>query len=342
MKNFFFTESFWKDRLSFVLGLSFFLAAVLLPIFVRSNYIISVGVTCFLFAAFGVCWNMISGYGGQISWCHAAFVSIGAYTAMIMYRMLGFSPLLSIPVSMAIAFVVATLIGSVSFRYRGPFFSITTIAFAEIVRILLLYFNDLTGGSAGLTMPFTGANALNLMFSNDTPHYYVSIGVLGLMVFITARLEKSKTGYYLKAIKGDEDAAISLGIDTRRTKLRTFQLSGILTAAAGAFYISFINFAQPNGIAGMDFSVRIGSVAIIGGSGTVWGPVVGAFILIPLIEIANASMGAQGGAQLLYGAALIAVVVFQPKGILYFFVRQGSSAQRKKEKRTGDAEKTTQ
>ena len=295
---------------------------LLLPLGIQSNYIITVAVTCFLFSCFGVCWNMISGYGGQISWCHAVFVSIGAYTTILMNNLAGWSPFVAIPVSMALSFIISTVIGKISFRYRGPFFSITTIAFAEIVRVLLLNFRDFTGGSAGITRPYIGASFWNLMFKNDTPFYYISFGLMAGVVYITYRFEKSKTGYYLKAIKGDEDAAISLGIDTSRIKLTAFQLSAVLTAVIGVFYGAFINYVQPNTICGMDFSVQIGSVVIVGGLGTVWGSMIGAFILIPLIELANILLGAQGGAQLLYGLALIFVVIAQPRGVIYLFSKE--------------------
>lgn len=326
----------WKENLKLRTSLILLIvsaAVLLLPLFIHSNYIISVAVTCFLYSCFGVCWNMISGYGGQISWCHAVFVSIGAYTTILMNNKLGWSPFLAIPVSAAIAFVISTGIGKISFRYRGPFFSITTIAFAEIVRVSLLNFRDFTGGSAGITRPYLGASLWNLMFKNDTPFYYISFVLLVLVVYITFRFEKSKTGYYLKAIKGDEDAAISLGINTSRIKLTAFQLSAILTAIIGVFYAAFINYVQPNTVCGMDFSVKIGSVVIVGGMGTVWGSMVGAFILIPLIELANVLLGAQGGAQLLYGLALILVVIIQPKGVIYFFGKESRAAAKERRKK---------
>lgn len=135
-----------KGTLGFLLVL---LGVLLIVPFFTSNYIIGVGITIFFFAYFGSCWNLIGGYGGQVSWCHSAFVAIGAYTSLLMYVYLGVSPLISIFVSILIALVGATIIGKVSFRYRGPFFSITTIAFGEIMRVALLYFNQFTGGSAG-------------------------------------------------------------------------------------------------------------------------------------------------------------------------------------------------
>lgn len=306
-----------KQKKKTILLLVVSLVVLVLPMLIQSNYFISVAVNCFLFSCFGICWNLISGYGGQTSWCHAVFVSIGAYTTIITNNLFSWSPFLAIPISAAISWLISTVIGRISFRYRGPFFAITTIAFLEIFRVLLLNFRELTGGSAGISRPYTGENFWRLMFENDIPFYYISFVLMGVLVYITFQFEKSKTGYYLKAIKGDEDAAISLGIDTGRIKLTAFQLSAILTATVGVFYGAFINYVQPNTVCGMDLATKIGSVVIVGGIGTVWGSMIGAFVLIPLIELANIILGAQGGAQMLYGIALILVVIFEPLGIAH-------------------------
>ena len=294
-----------KGTLGFLLVL---LGALLIVPFFTSNYIIGVGITIFFFAYFGSCWNLIGGYGGQVSWCHSAFVAIGAYTSLLMYVYLGISPLISIFVSILIALVGATIIGKVSFRYRGPFFSITTIAFGEIMRVALLYFNQFTGGSAGKTIPYTGEDYLNLQFFTNKPFYYLSLACLVGIVLFSYHFSRSKMGYYLRAIKDDEDAAISVGIRTDRVKLRAFQLSAMFTAAVGVFYVFYLTYAQPDSICSNDFAVKIGATAIVGGVGTVLGPVAGAFLLISLIELGANIMGAIGGANIIYGIALVLTV----------------------------------
>ena len=286
------------------------------PQFVRSNYIISTLVYCFTFASLGIAWNMIGGYGAQISWCHSAFVATGAYTSFLLNINFGVSPFLSIPIGMVIAYVIATVIGFGTLRLRGSYFSIATIAFAEILRVLLLYFKNITNGASGLFITYRRNDLWNLTFDNDVPFYYIMLAFLAIVLLITRFFEKSKTGYYLGAIKGDEDAAISLGIPAFKIKLRAFQLSAVIASAVGTVFAFFLTYIDPTSVCSMDLSVKIGVVAIIGGLGTLWGPVLGAFVIIPLIEAASSIMGQQGGTNLLYGLALIVVVISNPDGLL--------------------------
>jgi len=292
---------------------------LILPHLIKNNYLTAVIITCFTFGALGVAWNLIGGYGAQISWCHAAFVATGAYTSFILNKRFGISPFVCIPIGILLAFLISTAIGYGTLKLRGPFFSIATIAFAEILRVLLLYFKGVTGGASGLYVTYRENSFANLTFSNDIPFYYIMLVALIIVLLITAFFEKSKTGYYLGAIKGDEDAAISLGIPAFKIKLRAFQLSAVIAAAIGTFYAFFLTYIDPASICGMDLSVKIGVVAIVGGIGTLWGPVVGAFVIIPLIELASNLVGQQGGTNLLYGLALMVVVILRSDGLLSIY-----------------------
>lgn len=293
---------------------------LVLPLLTSNNYIITTLVYCFVFASLGIAWNMIGGYGAQISWCHAVFVAMGAYTSMIMYKRLGVSPFISIFVGMALALILSTIIGYGTFRLRGPFFSLSTIAFAEIVRIVIQYWGSLTGGASGYSVQYKGANFWNLMFKNDVPFYYIMFTLLVIVICLTAWFAKSKIGYYLGAIKGDEDAAISLGIDSFKVKLTTFQISAVIAAAVGTFYGFFLTFIDPVSICSLDFSVKIGIGAIIGGLGTLWGPVLGAFVVNIVTQLLNSVFSDIGGLSLcLYGLALVIVVMFRPAGLISFF-----------------------
>ena len=158
------------------------------------------------------------------------------------------------------------------------------------------------------------------MFYDDIPFYYIMLALLAIVIIFTAWFERSKNGYYLGAIKGDEDAAISLGIDSFKVKLHTFQISAVIAAAVGTFYGFFLTFIDPPSICSLDFSVKIGIGAIIGGIGTLWGPVLGAFVVNIMTQLLNSWFSDIGGlSQCLYGLALVLVVIFRPKGLISFF-----------------------
>ncbi len=312
------SKTSWLSAKNIVL-LALLAVILVVPKFVENNYYISTLVYCFLFGALGVAWNLIGGYGAQISWCHAAFVATGAYTGILLNKFYGLTPLAAIPISMAIAYGFATLVGYGTLRLRGAYFSISTIAFAEILRILLLYFKGITNGSKGAFITYRGESYLNLTFENDVPFYYIGILILIVTLAFTKWFEKSKLGYYLGAIKGNEDAAISLGIPAFKIKLKAFQISAMITAAIGVVFAFFLTYIDPTSVCSMDLSVKIGVVVIVGGIGHMWGPVIGSFIIIPLIEITNILLGQRGGSQILYGLALILIVTNKQEGVIGFF-----------------------
>ena len=314
----------------------------LVPCFTKSNYIISVGVTTLAFACFGTAWNIIGGYAGQISWSHATFVAIGAYSSFLLFNNFGITPWIGMLVGVAISMLAAFIIGAISFRLRGPFFSLCTIAFAEIVRVWLLYAKSLTKGAEGIVITFKEESFLNLMFRKDTSFFYIMLAFLVICVFVSWRLKNSKTGYYLRAIRADEDAAESLGITSKRVKLRSFLISAMMTSAVGTVYTFFLTYIDPASVSAMDLSIKIGTMAIVGGAGTLFGPVIGAFVLIPLSEVANILLGQSGSGMLLYGLVMILVTIFRPGGIISFFVKtpakqslfqKGSAALKKRRER---------
>lgn len=291
-------------------------ALLLIPVFSHSNYLITILVNCMAFAIFGLSWNIIGGYGAQISWCSAAFVAVGAYVNFIMTNELNISPFVTLPLGMALSYGMATVIGYGTFRLRGAYFSIATIAFAETLRAAIQYFKPLTKGTAGIYLTYRGENFWLLTFPNDRPFYFIMLFLLVLTLFLTYRFTVSKTGHYLSCIKGDEIAAESLGIETFKVKLKAFQVSAMMMSVAGCFYASFLTYISPASTCSFDLSIKIGVVAIIGGVGTLWGPVLGAFIIVPLIELAAKLLGASGSSNVLYGLMLIVIVIFRPTGVL--------------------------
>lgn len=294
---------------------------LIIPVFTSGNYIISNLVNCMFFAAMAGCWNIIGGYGGQVSWCHASFVAMGAYANFIMSTELGLSPFLSIPVGMILAAVIATIIGYSTFRLHGPYFSIATIACGEAIRVLIQFFDSITKGAAGIYTTYRKDDFFALTFSNDIPFYYIAFAVLVIVVVVTYLFTKSKTGYYLSAIKGNETAAESLGIETFKVKLKAFQLSAVMESLVGCFYASFLTYIAPTSTASFDLSMKIGVIAIVGGVATLWGPVIGGFIVILLIEATSVLFGSAGGSQMIYGILLMIVIIFKPDGIISLFHR---------------------
>lgn len=295
---------------------------LLLPMLKLGNYIITVLTSCFIFAALGISWNIIGGYGSQVSWCHTAFVAIGGYMGFVLFNRFGISGFLGLIPGVALSAFVAFIIGFLSFRVRGPFFSLSTIAFSEIVRILLLYFKDVTNGASGMFVPYHGHSLWKLTFKNDLPFYYIFFVIMVIFIVFCWRFEKSKTGYYLRAIKEDEDAAISLGIKTYKIKLIAFVISACMASLVGTFYAFFLTYIEPNAFCGLAQSIKIGCVTIIGGISMLWGPVIGAFIIVPLTELTNALLGANSGANLaMYGLVLMLIVIFRPKGIISLFIK---------------------
>lgn len=311
-------------RLLVGVGLLVAAAAILVFPQVVSNYYVSIMCQCLLFACFGVAWNMIGGYGAQISWCHSAFVAMGAYANFILASNYNISPWLTMPLGMTISYVLATIIGYGTFRLRGPYFSIATIAFAEACRLCINYFKSITKGSAGIYVTYRGHSLAALTFKTDIPFYYISLVLLIGILLITYVFTQSRTGKFLGAIKGDEDAAESLGIETFKIKLHAFQASAVFCALAGSIYASFMTYISPTAICGMDLSIKIGIVAIVGGVGTLFGPVLGAFIVVPLIELTSKLLGSIGGSQLLYGLLLVLIVIFRPQGVISLFKRPAS------------------
>ena len=298
-------------------------AVLLFPIGDRDDYAMRLATNIFYFGALGCAWNLIGGFGGQLSLAHASLFAMGAYPTGLLLINFGVSPLIGGLVGIAAAVVGSVIIGYPTFRLRGPYFALGTLAFNQITQILLLYFKGYTRGALGLIVPFKGNNPINLQFENPEPYYYLALAILLLTVYAGYRVSTSKTGYYLSAIRGDQDAAESIGVDLTMTKLKTLMLSAALTALVAVFYTVYIAYVDPDSVASIDLSIKIVLIAIIGGMGTVWGPVLGAAILIPLTEMSNAWLGSSraGASLILYAILLIVIVLFSPRGLIIWLER---------------------
>lgn len=298
----------------------FIAICILAPIVVTSKYWQRLLVEIFFFGALACAWNIIGGYARQTSWAHAAFFAVGGYSGVLMFTSLGISPWIGMLVGCALSAILAVIVGMPTFKLRGVYFAIATIACCSIVERLLLYFKDFTGGAKGVVLPSSQNYSLfTLNFKNELPYYYIALILMLLAVFICWLIEHTRMGFYLKAIRDDEDAAESLGIHTYRIKLIAFIVSAVITAVTGTIYVFHLRYIEPASVATHDVAVKIGMTAIIGGLGTTWGPVMGAVLTVVVLQLANSYFGSIGGgglAWIIYGAVIILFVLFQPGGLI--------------------------
>lgn len=295
------------------------LGVYFLPLTVFAKHVL---VLTLFYAFMGTGWNLMCGYAGRLSLGHAAFVAVGAYTSLLLFSHLGLTPWIGMIAGGLVAVVVMLLIAYPSFRFGliGPYFTLASIAVAEIVHYLLIYGRDITGGSLGMSLPYvketTVINSLiNLQFDSKEPYYLVILAFWLAAVFITWKMERTR--YYLEAIREDEDAAAALGISVNKNLIIAACISAFMVAVGGTFYVQYFRYIDPYSIAGFTLSLNMALVAVIGGSGTLFGPTIGAFLLIPLTEVLRMSLGAQipGLHLFLYGILLVACIIFLPKGI---------------------------
>lgn len=293
------------------------------------GYLLEIMIIALWLGYLGTCWNMIGGYAGQISLGHGTFVGIGAYTSTLFFIHLGLTPWIGMFIGAILATVVGVLVGFLCFRFRvrGAYFLLITMAMAEIFRLCFEYI-DFFGATVGLFIPTLRDPTAPLLYQFQTkwPFYLTILGMMAGILWVSFTLERSKMGFYLKAIKGDEDAARSLGVSAVRCKLMAMAISSFFIALGGTFYAQYRMYIRPDLLMGIHFSVEIVLAPIVGGLGTLFGPVLGAFLMVPLGEFArlltdflkhNLQIKGLIGLHLItYGTALIIVVRFMPYGAL--------------------------
>jgi branched-chain amino acid transport system permease protein len=285
-----------------------------------SPYVLHILVLVLFFAFLGVAWNLLGGYAGQFSFGHAAFFGIGAYTSTLLLVRLGLSPWLGFLAGGALAAAFGCFAGYLAFRYglRGPYFALVTLAFAEMLRLLALNWT-VVGGPMGILIPLPRAgDALwRLQFPDKLPYYYLMLALLGLALWLNRTIEQARLGHVLAAIRENEDAAEASGVDTLAAKLWAMAFSAFLTALGGTFYAQYFSFIDPTLAFGPAVSVEILLRPIVGGPGTLIGPVLGSLVLTPLSELTRWLIRGRPGLDVMvYGAMLVAVVTFLPGGLV--------------------------
>jgi branched-chain amino acid transport system permease protein len=271
-----------------------------------------------LLAAIGAsAWNILGGYAGSISVGHAVFFGAGAYSAIAGYTHFGLPPIAGAPIGALVAVMIAAIIGVPTLRLSGHYFSMATIAVAELLRVLVTNW-ELVGGAQGISGPAVPRTVLDLSFTSAMPYYYLFLAVLAAILLLTWTIENGRTGYYLRAIKDSERAARSLGVAAGRYKLYAYMLSAGATAIAGSLYAVMFGFVDPESGVGILISVKMLIMAALGGAGMLFGPLVGAMILVPLEEISNSLLGGKGAGLtfVAYGAIIVVIARFLPGGLL--------------------------
>src|SRR5262245_57666555 len=275
------------------------------------------GALVLLYAIAASAWNIVGGYAGQVSVGHVVFFGCGAYAAMGAYQHFQMSPLVGIPAGIIIAVGIAAVIGVPTLRLSGHYFSMATIAVAELARLIVVN-TEYLGAAVGLAGPTVPRNVFDVSFISALPYYYLFLVILVITLGITWWMTNSRMGFYLRAIRDSERAARSLGAPASRTKLYAFMLSAGFTAVAGALYAMMFGFVDPESGLGILISVKVLIMAALGGAGLLFGPLVGAAILVPLEEISNSWLGGKGAGLtfVVYGAIIVLIARFQPGGIL--------------------------
>lgn len=312
----------------------------IVPLFVKKPLLLHMWIMVFLAVAQGSAWNVIGGYTGQYSVGHAAYFGIGAYTTMMLLEMHQIAPWWGVGLAILNAVILSVIIGSITFRLRGPYFVLASIAVAEILRLAALHWRDFTRGAEGILLsgipPLHLSETLTIEFVGKRPFFYGSLALAVIVVAANWFVQNTKLGYYFQAIREDQDAAHSLGINPALHKSIALAISAAFTAWAGALFGLYVRFIDPNIVIGLDVSVQMVLICIIGGIGTILGPVVGAFVLTLLSEtLRNPKWLVQAGIfgddstviafiqqrlanthVLFYGILVVVVILYAPDGIL--------------------------
>ncbi|MSQ74887.1 MAG: branched-chain amino acid ABC transporter permease [Rhodoferax sp.] len=308
------------------LHLAVLTVAVLFPFVFPSNFMVNFGVMALFYAFIGQSWNISGGYAGQLSFGHVAFFGVGAYASTIVQLRLGWSPWLGLPAAALAGAAVGGVIGVLSFRagLKGSYFALITLAFAEVLRIVTNSVS-FTGGGLGMLIPMK-ASAANFQFAERSGFYFLILLMAALSVALAEWLRRSRFGAQLAAIRENEDSAKALGINVFREKVKVMLLSGAIGGMGGCFFAQYFLYIDPLVVFGVDKSVEMLLVSMIGGAGTVYGPLVGALLLASISDITRVLTQIQGLSLVLYGGLLVVIIAYLPNGLIDLFKRRRKPA----------------
>jgi len=308
----------WKQVF---LGITALILLIFFPLAFPKPFPQHVMILVFMFGMMGAAWNIMGGYAGMFSFGQVAFFGIGAYTSSFLLITYQVNPWVGLIIGGLIAALVGAAIGYPCSNLRGHYFAIASIAFGEIVRTLFTNWK-LIGAAEGLTLPMLDESVQNFIFhSSKLPYYYIMLVFLLLSLLVCYFVATSKMGYYFRAIKESHDVAKGLGINVVWYRLVAIMISAFLTAMAGTFYAQYILYLDPDSVLVLPISVQIVLISMLGGAGSVLGPVIGAVILMPISEVTRVMLGHKGTGidMLIYGALITFISVYQPKGVWGLF-----------------------
>ncbi len=310
-----------KKNRTFFLGYVICLAiGLVIPGVVTSTFAMNTIVLSLIWSIMGIGWNFIGGYAGQISNGHALYYAIGAYTVAICADSFDLSPWLSMWLGMAISALIAFLLGKPLLRLGGAYFLIATMAVAECARVIFLNMPALGGATGVMFLDKVHSPWYSLQFPDKSTFFYLLLVIVALLVLLAKYLDKSKFGYYLRAIKANEVSAQSAGINTPKYKMLAYILSAMIVSLAGSLYAPFVTYVDPYTLLPLDKSTMICLVAVMGGIGTVAGPILGAFVMTFISEYARAIFSSYSGLNMLvYGIIVIFIVLYIPNGLISVF-----------------------
>ena len=279
-----------------------------------------------MYIVLGEAWNVLGGYSGQVSIGNHIFFTFGAYTSTMLLVKAGVPPWLGVIPGMVVASIAAVLIGQICFDLRGHYFAIATLGLAEITYIVFLNWN-FVNRAFGFQIPMMKHSNLYVQWTSKIPYYYIILTMAVLVVAFVWKMDRSTLGVYLKSIKEDEERAKSLGIDSRKYKLLAFVISALITSLTGSFYAQYVLYIDPDSLLSLEFGLLIIIIPMVGGMGTVTGPILGAGLLIPMAEYARSIFGGGGRGVhlLLYGLIILLIAVYEPRGLIGIYQKMKRS-----------------
>ena len=293
---------------------------IAIPAIFDLGYLLQSAIVVFLYMYWACCWNIMGGYAGLFSLGNGIYLGIGGYTSAVLWVNCGVSPWIGMLIGGLVAGIISMIMGYPTFKLKGIYYSLATFALLSVVKIIFTsnkyIFGVQTFGSDGYKIPVEVGIA-NMQFKDKIWYYYIVLALVVVVMVVSALISKSQMGYYFRAIKANQGSAASLGVNVVKLKLQAQFITAFLTGVGGAVYAQIMQYLGPSTLFGTDLSITILILAIVGGSGTLWGPVVGAAILMPLNQFFRTALSEYSGlATIIYGLTLAVVMFFAPGGIL--------------------------